>query len=115
MNTWRLRAVGMDGGVEFSTRYPKTVRRFALVDGSQAWQELEVGSQSAFPTATGAIFEFGFADAILQMWAAYLAERAGELGDRLGCATPREALASHRVFAAALRSHASGRAEPAGV
>jgi hypothetical protein len=40
------------------------------------------------------------------MWAAYLAERAGELGNRFGCVTPREALASHRVFAAAMRSHA---------
>ena len=37
---------------------------------------------------TGPIFEFGFSDAILQMWAAFLAEREGALGDRLGCVTP---------------------------
>ena len=43
---------------------------------------------------------------------AFLAERAGALGDRFGCATPREALASHRLFDAALRSAASQRAEP---
>jgi hypothetical protein len=42
------------------------------------------------------------------MWAAFLAERAGLLGDRFGTATPHEALAAHRVFAAALRSHESG-------
>jgi hypothetical protein len=65
-----------------------------------------------WPTITGGIFEFGFTDALLQMWAAYLAERAGALRHRFGCATPREALDSHRVFAAALASHISGAAEP---
>ena len=40
------------------------------------------------PATAGAIFEFGFSDAILQMWAAFLAEREGALGDRLGCVTP---------------------------
>jgi predicted dehydrogenase len=112
MNTWRLRVAGMDGGVEFSTARPKTVRRFAVRDGRQTWEELEVGSRSAFRTVTGPIFEFGFSDAILQMWAAYLAERAGALGERFGCATPAEALDSHRIFAAALRSHESRAAEP---
>jgi len=42
------------------------------------------------------------------MWAAYLAERAGALGGRFGCATPQEALEAHRVFDAALRSNADG-------
>jgi predicted dehydrogenase len=112
MNTWRLTATGMDGGVSFSTAQPKTVHRFAVRDGRQVWERLEVGSQSVFPTITGPIFEFGFADAILQMWAAYLAERVGALGERFGCATPREALYSHRLFAAALRSGATRRAEP---
>jgi predicted dehydrogenase len=111
MNTWRLRALGMDGGVEFSTARPKTVRRFAVRDGRQLWEHLETGSQSVFGTATGAIFEFGFSDAVLQMWAAFLAERAGALGERFGCATPREALESHRLFAAALRSARGGVAE----
>jgi hypothetical protein len=97
----------MTGGVHFTTRYPKTLRRMVVVDGEQIWQEIEMGSQSAFATVTGGIFEFGFSDAILQMWAAFLAERAGALGNRLGCVTPAEALASHRVFDAALRSAAS--------
>ena len=111
-NTWRLRAQGMDGGVEFSTASPKAFHRFAVRDGRQVWERLETGSQSAFATATGAIFEFGFSDAILQMWAAYLAEREGALGDRLGCVTPAEALAAHEVLAAAQASGASGAAEP---
>ena len=101
----------MDGGVEFSTANPKAVRRFAVRDGRQLWEHLETGSQSAFKTVTGAIFEFGFADAILQMWAAYLAEREDALGDRLGCMTPAEALTAHEVFAAAQLSGATGAAE----
>ena len=113
-NTWRLRALGMDGGVDFSTASPKAVRRFAVRDGRQVWERIETGSQSAFPTVTGAIFEFGFSDAILQMWAAFLAKRAGELGDRLGCVTPEEALASHVLWDAAQRSATSGAAEPLG-
>ena len=113
-NTWRLRALGMDGGVDFSTASPKAVHRFALRDGRQLWERLETGSQSAFATVTGPIFEFGFSDAILQMWAAFLAERAGALGDRLGCVTPEEALVSHELWAAAQRSAASGAAEPVG-
>jgi predicted dehydrogenase len=111
MNTWRVRAVGMDGGVEFSTARPKTVLRFAVRDGRQIWERLETGSQSVFPTVTGGIFEFGFSDAVLQMWAAFLAERAGGLGDRFPCATPEEALAAHRLFDAALRSAESQAAE----
>lgn len=105
MNTWVLEAVGMDGGVTFSTRFPATVRRFRLDDGGQqAWEEIQAGHASVFPTITGGIFEFGFTDALLQMWAAFLAERAGALGDRFGCATPEEALASHALFAAAVVS-----------
>ena len=76
------------------------------------WEHLETGSQSVFPTVTGGIFEFGFSDAVLQMWAAFLSERAGDLGDRFGCVTPEEALAAHRLLDAALRSAESGRAEP---
>lgn len=111
MNTWRLRVLGMEGGCEFSTAAPKTVRRFRVRDRQQVWEQVEVGSQSVFPTITGGIFEFGFADAILQMWAAFLAERADALGSRFGCVTPHEALASHEVFDAALRSAGSRSAE----
>jgi predicted dehydrogenase len=107
MNTWALEVVGMEGGVSFTTRYPATVRRFRLgPDGEQIWEELQAGQRSVFPTITGGIFEFGFTDALLQMWAAYLAERSGELGERFGCATPQEALASHELFAAALAADA---------
>lgn len=103
-NTWTLRATGLGGGVEFSTRYPKTLRVMRLDAGEQVWQEVEMGTQSVFGTVTGSNFEAGFSDTILQMLAAFLAERDGSLGDRFGCVTPSEALFSHRVWAAALAS-----------
>ena len=43
------------------------------------------------------------------MWAACLREREGPLGDRVGCATPEETVASHEIFAAALASHWKSR------
>jgi hypothetical protein len=103
-NSWSLRVLGMTGGVEFCTRYPKTLRVMTVADGEQVWQEVEMGSQSCFATSTGGIFEFGFSDAIQQMWASYLAEWAGQLGSAFGCVTPQEAVDSHRIFAAALDS-----------
>ena len=78
--------------------------------GPQAWNVLDLGSESAYPSITGAIFEFGFSDAILQMWAAFLDELAqGREGMRqpFHCATPDEAAATHRIFTAALESQAT--------
>lgn len=112
MNTWRMRVVGMEGGVEFSTRYPQSLKVMTVRDGQQVWEERMAGSQSAQPTVTGPIFEFGFTDALLQMWAAYFAERAGELGDAFGCATPAEALAGHELFDAALLSSQGRQSVP---
>jgi len=103
-NTWYFEAVGMDGGARFSTREPATLRRFTVREGEQVWEEVQPGNVSSWPVVSGAIFEFGFGDALLQMWAAYFAERVGALGDRFGTATPGEALMAHRVFDAALRS-----------
>ncbi len=112
-NTWLFEAIGTEGGVRFSTKSPKEVEVFSRVSvpgigTEQAWQHLDAGSQSAWPTVTGGIFETGFSDAILQMWASYLAEREGVLGDRFGCVTPDEAALTHRIFDAALRSQATG-------
>jgi predicted dehydrogenase len=112
MNTWRMKVVGMEGGVEFSTRYPQSLKVMTVRDRRQVWEERMAGSQSAQPTITGPIFEFGFTDALLQMWAAYFAERAGELGTAFGCATPAEALASHELFDAALVSSQTQSAAP---
>jgi predicted dehydrogenase len=114
-NTWEFEAIGMDGGVRFSTKNPKAVSVFSLVDvpgggREQVWQQIDVGSQSVWPTVTGGIFESGFSDSILQMWAAFLAERHGSLGTRFGTVRPDEAALTHRIYRAAAESHASGRA-----
>ena len=109
-NTWVTEIDGTEGSIAFSTKLPKTLRFMDYEPGvPQAWQTLDLGSQSAYPTITGAIFESGFSDAILQMWAAFLDELAhGRDGMRqpFYCATPDEASATHRLFTAGLRSQA---------
>ena len=108
-NTWFLEILGTDGGVRFSTAEPKTLHVFER-GKEQWWKRTELGFGTGFKTVTGGIFEPGFPDVIQQMWAAYLEERAGNLGDRFGCTTPEEALASHEIFAAALESQRQGQA-----
>ena len=110
MNTWVFEAQGMDGGVRFSTRTPAYFERFRRDGSEQIWEQVQPGNVSAWPMVSGAIFEFGFADALLQMWASFLAERAGQLGDRFATATVAEAVTSHRVFDAAVRSQLEHRA-----
>ena len=103
-NTWWIEVLGTDGGLRYSTKEPKTLWTFQR-GKEQIWQKTDLGHQMAFPTITGGIFEAGFPDCFLQMWAAYAAERAGALGNRMGCVTPDEAVRSHELFAAALESH----------
>jgi len=110
-NTWVFEAIGLDGAVRFSTKNPKLVEIFSVIDTpghgrEQAWQQIDSGSQSVWPTVTGPNFEFGFSDSILQMWASYLAEREGLLGDRFGCVTPQEAVATHSIYRAGVDSSA---------
>ncbi len=103
-NTWYIEALGTDRGVRYSTKEPKTLWNYRR-DKEQVWEKTDLGFTMSFPTITGGIFEPGFPDILQQMWAAYLAERAGKLGDRFGCATPDEAVASHEWWQAALASH----------
>ena len=109
-NTWAFEALGTDGGVRFSTKEPKTLWTFER-GKTQRWVQEDVGHRPAFPVVTGPIFEFGFPDSLLQMVAAFAAERAGALDGRFGCATPEEAILSHRLFDAALRSQEGGTVE----
>jgi predicted dehydrogenase len=102
-NTWFIEILGTDAGVRFSTAEPKTLWVFER-GKEQWWKRTDLGFSMPFKTVTGGIFEPGFPDVIQQMWAAYLSERAGLLGDRFGCATPEEAVATHEIFAAALTS-----------
>ena len=111
MNTWFIEVLGTDGGVRYSTKEPKTLWIFER-GREQIWQRIDLGHQMPFTTITGGIFEAGFPDCFLQMWAAFAAERAGQLGHRFSCAAPGEALMSHRLFAAAVESHQQRTAIP---
>jgi predicted dehydrogenase len=107
MDSWSIRIYGTENSAEFCTKHPKTLRTMPYRPGAaQAWHEEDVGHQSVYPTITGGIFEFGFSDAILQMWASF-ADELGGGEPAFGCATPEEALASHRLFTAALTSQRS--------
>lgn len=104
-NTWFLEVHGTRRSVSYSTKTPKTFRVLDYSGGAQAWGHLDLGYESAYPTITGSIFEFGFSDAVLQMWAAFCDELAhGREGMQqpFYCATPEEAALSHRVFTEAL-------------
>jgi predicted dehydrogenase len=103
-NTWYLEILGTDRGARYSTKEPKTLWTYRR-DKEQSWEKTDLGFGTPFKTITGGIFEPGFPDILMQMWAAFLAERAGVLDGRFGCATPEEAVASHQIWAAALASH----------
>ncbi|MDJ1006297.1 MAG: Gfo/Idh/MocA family oxidoreductase [Paracoccaceae bacterium] len=108
-NTWSIRVLGMRGSAFFSTKSPRQWQFMQYEPGGpQAWSVEDLGYQSLFPAITGGIFEFGFSDAIQQMWAAYLDELAG--GDARGfhCATPEEARDHHAILTAALASGTTG-------
>jgi predicted dehydrogenase len=110
-NTWYVEILGTDRGVRYSTKEPKTLWIYRR-DKEQWWEKTDLGFSTPFKTITGGIFEPGFPDILMQMWAAYLAERAGALNDRFGCATPEEAVASHEIWSAALSSHSQQQVVP---
>lgn len=111
-NTWYIEILGTNGGVKYSTKDTKALWNFTLKNEEQYWQRTDLGFKGlVFPTITGGIFEAGFSDCFMQMLAAYFAERAGKLSGRFGCVTPQEAVASHSLFDAALKSHAGSRVQ----
>ena len=110
-NTWFLRIQGTRLSVEFSTQNPKQLRYLPYTPGGpQEWHVLDLPYSSAYPVITGGIFEFGFSDAILQMWAAFCDElvRGKDMQQPLRCALPEETALSHQIFTAALESQRRG-------
>ena len=105
-NTWYLTIKGTKACARFSTAQPKTLEILNYAGGEQVWGRVQVGYEPAFKTITGGIFEFGFTDAMLQMWAAFIGELAGQTPPArfAGCVTPAEAALSHRLLTAALES-----------
>ncbi len=110
-NTWTIEIDGTEGSIAYTTKQPKTLRWMDYEPGAaQAWKIVDLGSQSAYAHATGAIFEFGFSDAILQMWAAFcdeLTHGRERMRQPFHCATPEEAAETHKLFTAALESQAN--------
>lgn len=106
-DTWYFEIKGMRGCAGWSSKNPRRLELLEYTPGGiQALQQIDMGYESVFPTITGAIFEFGFTDAILQMWAAFIGELSGKLpeGRFVPCVTPEETALSHKLFTAALES-----------
>ena len=107
-NTWYCEVLGMRKSARYSSKNTNSIE---ILDyskgGEQVWQRIDMGHETAFGSMTGSIFEFGFPDLILQMWAAFLyeLEHGAPLKKFAGCVRPDETAMSHRLFTAALESH----------
>lgn len=106
-NTWYFEVFGTKACAKFTTKDINTIEILEYTGNEQAWQKIDMGHKTTFKSITGGIFEFGFSDAILQMWAAFLYElEHGKAPKKFaGCVTPEETVYSHRLFTAALESH----------
>jgi predicted dehydrogenase len=104
LNSWWIEVLGTDGGGKYNSCDTKGYRSYIRKNGNQ-WQRTELGFASmAYSVESGGIFEPGFADCLMQMFAAFVAEKEGMLNDRTGCVKPEDAVYSQLLFAAALRS-----------
>jgi len=109
-NNWFIEVYGTEGSAKFSTHNPKAFDFLTTNGKEQGWTRMDTGSQSAIPTITGGIFEFGFSDAFQQMIGAFMHEFSGnESLHPFGNVTPRETAWSHQLFTAALESNKTGR------
>ena len=106
-NTWYLEILGTKTSVRWSSKDANSIEILVYAGGEQAWQKIDMGHEVAFKSITPEIFEFGFSDAILQMWAAFLYEldNGRPVSKFAGCVTPQETALSHSLFTAALESH----------
>jgi predicted dehydrogenase len=106
-NSWMIEVKGTRYSAAFSTKQPKTYRSLSYEGKEQAWCHEDLGYKSAYKSITGEIFEFGFPDALLQMWAAFCDEAGGTPADKLpfACVSPEETRQSHEILTAALKSH----------
>jgi len=112
-NTWYLEILGTKASARWSSKQINTLEIMEYTGGEQAWQVIDMGHEMAYKSITGGIFEAGFSDSILQMWAAFLyeLEHGKPLSKFAGCVTPKEAALSHRLFTAALVSEKNGSTE----
>ena len=109
-DTWYCEVDGMKKCARYSSKNTNLIQILDYANGGeQCWQNIDMGHETAFKSITGGIFEFGFSDSILQMWAAFLYELAhGRTFKKFaGCVTPEETALSHKLFTAALESYKS--------
>jgi predicted dehydrogenase len=109
-NNWYIEILGTGASARWTSASADVVETMEQ-GGEQAWRRVQTGYEAPFRTVTGGIFQFGFTDAILQMWAAFLYELSNGRPPRpfAGCVTPDEAALSHRLFTAALASQKERR------
>jgi len=103
-NTWSIRVLGTKRSAYFSTKNPRQWQFMTYAGGAGVWSVEDLGFESLFPAITGGIFEFGFSDAIQQMWAAFVDELAGGNANGFGCVSPQEAADHHAILSAALKA-----------
>ncbi len=109
-NNWFIEVYGTEGSVKFSTHNPKAFDFLTARGKEQGWTRMDIGSQSAIPSITGVIFEFGFSDAFQQMIGSFIQELSGKGSlHPFRNVTPEETSWSHELFTAALESHKTGR------
>ena len=109
-NNWFIEVYGTEGSAKFSTHNPKAFEFLTTNGKEQGWTRVDIGSQSAIPTITGSIFEFGFSDAFQQMIGAFIHELSGKGSlHPFRNVTPEETAWSHELFTAALESNKTGR------
>jgi predicted dehydrogenase len=109
-NNWFIEVYGTEGSARFSTHNPKAFDVLDTTDNIQGWTRMDLGSQSAIPSITGGIFEFGFSDAFQQMVGVFMKEISGEKDSKVfRNVLPEETSLSHELFTAALISHKEGK------
>ena len=106
-NTLRISIYGTKASARFSLKNPKRLELLEYTSGEQAWQQIDMGFETAYPTITGGIFEFGSVDAFMQLMAAFMYELVHDkpLSFAGACPTPEEMYKCHQVFTAALESN----------
>lgn len=107
-NTVEYEIYGLNMSAKFTSDDPNAIQYTQAVGREQAWARLVIGQKTQFPVITGSIFEFGFSDSLLQMFAAFVSELRG-LPCSFGCFRPEEARMSHELLTAALDSYTNKR------
>lgn len=108
-NNWFIEVYGTESSARFTTHNPKAFDYLTTNGKEQGWTRIDIGAQSAIPSITGGIFEFGFSDAFQQMIGAFVSELSENAAMHpFRTVSPEETCWSHELFTAALESHRTG-------